>query len=78
MNLGGTLTGPFPQFSADMAQATASVAKMGALGFERALIAHGPPIDRGASAAFARLAASGDITPPPHILALQAAHCCIQ
>jgi glyoxylase-like metal-dependent hydrolase (beta-lactamase superfamily II) len=78
MNLGGTLTGPFPQFSTDMVQGMASVAKMGALGFERALIAHGPTIERGASAAVARLAASGNIVPPPHILALQEAHCCIQ
>jgi glyoxylase-like metal-dependent hydrolase (beta-lactamase superfamily II) len=77
MNIDGTLTGPFPQFTADMAQAMVSVQKMGALGFERALIAHGAIIERGAGAAFSRLAASGNIVPPPHLLALQHAHCCI-
>jgi glyoxylase-like metal-dependent hydrolase (beta-lactamase superfamily II) len=55
-NLRGTLTPSPPQFNADTAQATDSLRKLGTLGFERALFAHGPPMERGASAAIGRLA----------------------
>jgi glyoxylase-like metal-dependent hydrolase (beta-lactamase superfamily II) len=54
-NIGGTVMGSPPQFSADVAQVQESLRKLGGLGFERALFAHGPPIERGASAALARL-----------------------
>jgi glyoxylase-like metal-dependent hydrolase (beta-lactamase superfamily II) len=56
-NIGGQLVDILlPQFTADADQARASIRKLGALGFERAWFAHGPPIERGAAAAFARLA----------------------
>jgi glyoxylase-like metal-dependent hydrolase (beta-lactamase superfamily II) len=54
---GGTVTGPNPQFSEDLAAAKASVAKMGALRFETLLVGHGDPILTGASAEVAKLAA---------------------
>ena len=54
---GGTVTGPNPQFSEDLAAAKASVAKMGALRFETLLVGHGDPIVTGASAEVAKLAA---------------------
>jgi glyoxylase-like metal-dependent hydrolase (beta-lactamase superfamily II) len=55
-NLGGQFGGSPPQFTADMAQAADSIKKLGAIGFERGLFAHGPPITGGASAAIATLA----------------------
>lgn len=50
------LTGPNPQYSADMAQANQSVKKLAKLKFERAVFGHGEPIDKGASQAIAKLA----------------------
>jgi glyoxylase-like metal-dependent hydrolase (beta-lactamase superfamily II) len=54
-NIGGSLLDVIPQATADADQARQSIRKLGALGVERALFAHGPPIERGASAALARL-----------------------
>lgn len=54
----GKLGGPNPQFTADMAIAIQSVEKIGNLSFERALFGHGSPIETGASAAIAALAAT--------------------
>lgn len=54
---GGKPTLPGEQFSEDMATASASVAKLGALTFETLLVGHGEPIESGASAAVAALAA---------------------
>jgi glyoxylase-like metal-dependent hydrolase (beta-lactamase superfamily II) len=55
----GTLGGSPPQFTADMAAARASVAKLAKLRFETLLVGHGEPIEGGASAAVADLAAAG-------------------
>jgi glyoxylase-like metal-dependent hydrolase (beta-lactamase superfamily II) len=54
----GNLTGPNPQYSADMTTANQSVQKIGNLSFERAFFGHGVPIETGASAAIAALAAT--------------------
>ncbi len=54
----GFPTMPGEQFSEDMAEAARSVAKLGALTFETLLVGHGEPIETGASAAVAELAAS--------------------
>ena len=54
-NVGGQLMDIFPQFTADADQARQSIRKLGAMGFERAWFAHGPPLERGAAAALARL-----------------------
>ncbi len=53
----GLPTMPGEQFSEDMSEAARSVAKMGALTFETLLVGHGDPIESGASAAVAQLAA---------------------
>ena len=55
-NVRGSLSGSVPQFTADMAQAVASVQKVAALGFERAYFMHGDPIERGAAAEIGKLA----------------------
>ena len=47
---GGQVTGPNPQFTADMATAFSSVAKLGTFTFETLLVGHGDPIVSGASA----------------------------
>jgi len=57
-NSGNKLAGPNPQYTADMAQAHQSVKKLAKLTFQRALFGHGDPIDKGASQAIAKLAAS--------------------
>jgi glyoxylase-like metal-dependent hydrolase (beta-lactamase superfamily II) len=54
----GTLQGSDPDFTADVAAAKASVAKLGALSFETLLVGHGEPILTKASAQVAALAAS--------------------
>jgi glyoxylase-like metal-dependent hydrolase (beta-lactamase superfamily II) len=53
----GAPTLPGAQFSDDMDEARRSVAKLGALTFETLLVGHGDPIETGASAAVAALAA---------------------
>lgn len=55
---GGTLSGPSPQFTADMAMANESVKKLAQLNFEKAYFMHGNTIDAGASKAIAELAAT--------------------
>lgn len=55
-NIGGSLAGSAPQFTADMTQAVESMKKIAALGFEKALFMHGDPIEKGAAAAINRLA----------------------
>lgn len=55
-NIGNKLTGPNPQYTADMAQANQSVKKLAKLTFQRAMFGHGEPIDKGASQAIAKLA----------------------
>jgi glyoxylase-like metal-dependent hydrolase (beta-lactamase superfamily II) len=56
---GGAVTGPNPSFTDDMAVATASVATLAALSFETLLVGHGDPIEGGAAAMVAALAAGG-------------------
>jgi len=56
---GGNVTGANPQFSSDMDVARASVAKLAGFAFETLLVGHGPPIESGASALVAALAAGG-------------------
>src|SRR5918995_4063027 len=46
MNNIDKLTGPNPQYTADMAQAHQSVKKLAKLTFERAVFGHGEPIDK--------------------------------
>lgn len=58
MNNPGALSGPNPEYTADMAEAHRSVKKLAKLKFERALFGHGEPIDQGASQAIAKLAAT--------------------
>ena len=55
-NIGNKLSGPNPQYTADMAQAHQSVKKLAQLKFQRAFFGHGEPIDNGASQAIAKLA----------------------
>jgi glyoxylase-like metal-dependent hydrolase (beta-lactamase superfamily II) len=55
---GGTPTLPGAQFTEDMEEAKRSVAKLAELGFETLLVGHGDPIESGASAAVAELAAA--------------------
>jgi glyoxylase-like metal-dependent hydrolase (beta-lactamase superfamily II) len=62
-NIGGDLGLPPAAFSADLTATLASIRKLGGLGFEQALFAHGTPIEQGAAAAFARLAAAGAALP---------------
>jgi glyoxylase-like metal-dependent hydrolase (beta-lactamase superfamily II) len=57
-NIGSKLSGPNPQYTADMAQAHVSVKKLAKLKFERAVFGHGEPIDKGASQLIAKLAGS--------------------
>lgn len=57
-NRDNKLTGPNPQYTADMNQANQSVKKLAKMKFERALFGHGDPIDKGAAQAIARLAAT--------------------
>jgi glyoxylase-like metal-dependent hydrolase (beta-lactamase superfamily II) len=52
------LTGPDPQYTADMTQATASVRKMAALKVRVILPGHGDPLTTGAAEALAKLAAA--------------------
>ena len=54
---GGAPALPGAQFTDDMDEALASVAKLGALTFETLLVGHGDPLEGGASAAVAALAA---------------------
>jgi glyoxylase-like metal-dependent hydrolase (beta-lactamase superfamily II) len=54
---GGALAGSNPQFTEDPAAAAASVIKLGGLTFEALLVGHGDPIEAGASARVAALAA---------------------
>jgi len=58
MNNIGKLGGPNPQYTADMAEAHQSVKKLAKLKFERAVFGHGEPIDKSASQAIAKLAAT--------------------
>lgn len=53
----GGVVGANPQFSADLELANASVVKLAALGFETVVFGHGEPVDGGASALVAALAA---------------------
>jgi glyoxylase-like metal-dependent hydrolase (beta-lactamase superfamily II) len=57
-NTGNKLDGSNPRYTADMAQAHQSVKKLAKLTFERAVFGHGEPIDKGASQAIAKLAAT--------------------
>lgn len=57
-NVEGALTGPNERFTADMAVAHESVQKIATFSFETALFGHGEPIESGASAAIAELAAT--------------------
>lgn len=56
---GGKVTGANPQFSSDMDVARASVAKLAGFAYETLLVGHGAPIESGASALVAALAAAG-------------------
>jgi glyoxylase-like metal-dependent hydrolase (beta-lactamase superfamily II) len=56
MNNIDKLSGPNPQYTADMAQAHQSVKKLAKLKFDRAVFGHGEPIDQGASQAILKLA----------------------
>lgn len=55
-NISNKLSGPNPQYTADMNQAHQSVKKLAKLNFQRALFGHGEPIDKGASQAIAKIA----------------------
>jgi glyoxylase-like metal-dependent hydrolase (beta-lactamase superfamily II) len=55
-NVGSKLSGPNPQYTADMSEAHQSVKKLAKLTFQRAVFGHGDPIDKGASQAIAKLA----------------------
>jgi glyoxylase-like metal-dependent hydrolase (beta-lactamase superfamily II) len=57
-NIDSKLAGPNPQYTTDMAQAHQSVRKLAKLTFQRAVFGHGDPIDKGASQAIAKLAAT--------------------
>jgi glyoxylase-like metal-dependent hydrolase (beta-lactamase superfamily II) len=54
---GGAPVPPGAEFTADMTEAMASIAKLGALPFETLLVGHGEPIEGGASALVAALGA---------------------
>ncbi len=56
MNNIDKLSGPNPEYTADMIQAHQSVKKLAKLKFERAVFGHGEPLDKGASQAIAKLA----------------------
>jgi glyoxylase-like metal-dependent hydrolase (beta-lactamase superfamily II) len=64
-NIGGQVVDILPQFTANADQARDSIRKLGMLGFERALFAHGRPIERGASAALAGLVGPAPAAPAP-------------
>ena len=53
--MNNTLTGANPRYTADMEQANRSIKKLAALKFEKAVFGHGEPIEKGASAAIAKL-----------------------
>jgi hypothetical protein len=53
-----SLSGPNPQYTADLAQANQSVKKLAKLKFERAVFSHGETLDKAASQAIAKLAAA--------------------
>ena len=53
----GVVVGPNARFTADMATAMASIAKLGTLRFEALLVGHGDAIESGAAAMVADLAA---------------------
>lgn len=55
-NVGGSLAGSAPQYTADQAKAAESVRKIAGLGFERAFFMHGDPIEKGAAAQIGKLA----------------------
>ena len=55
-NVGGSLAGSAPQYTADQAKAAESVQKIARLGFERAFFMHGDPIEKGAAAQINKLA----------------------
>jgi glyoxylase-like metal-dependent hydrolase (beta-lactamase superfamily II) len=55
-NMNNSLSGPNPQYTADMAEAHGSVKKLPKLKFERAVFGHGDPIDKAAAQAIAKLA----------------------
>ena len=55
-NVGGSLAGSAPQYTADMAKAAESVRKIAGLGFEKAFFMHGDPIEKGAAAQIGKLA----------------------
>ena len=57
-NIDKKLSGPNPEYTADMAQANQSVKKLAKLKFQRAVFGHGEPIDNGASEAIAKLVGS--------------------
>ncbi len=54
----GTVAGPNPQFSSDMATANETVRKLAGLRFETLLFGHGEPIESGAAQQVAALAAA--------------------
>jgi glyoxylase-like metal-dependent hydrolase (beta-lactamase superfamily II) len=58
VNMQNTLTGSHPQYTADMVQANQSVKKLATLKFDKAVFGHGDPIEQGAAAAIAKLAAT--------------------
>jgi len=55
-NMDNRLSGPNPQYTADMVQAHQSVKKLAKFTFQRAVFGHGDPIDKGASQAIVKLA----------------------
>lgn len=55
---GGQVSGPNPEFTADMATALESVAKLGTFKFETLLVGHGDPIVGGASDLVAKFVSS--------------------
>jgi glyoxylase-like metal-dependent hydrolase (beta-lactamase superfamily II) len=57
-NVGGSLAGSPPQYTADQAKAAESVRKIAGLGFEKALFMHGDPIEKGAASQIGKLAFS--------------------
>jgi glyoxylase-like metal-dependent hydrolase (beta-lactamase superfamily II) len=57
-NIDNKLSGPNPQYTADMAQAHKSVNKVAKLNFQQAFFGHGEPIDKAASQAIAKLAST--------------------
>jgi glyoxylase-like metal-dependent hydrolase (beta-lactamase superfamily II) len=56
VNIDSKLSGPNPQYTADMDQAHQSIKKLAALTFDKAFFGHGEPIEQGASAAVADIA----------------------